>query len=43
MPADVITDFGYALYQAQIGEYPDIGKTLSGFGNASVIELIQDH
>lgn len=41
MPSDVIDDFG--LYQAQIGEYPDIGKTLSGFGSANVIELVQDH
>ena len=43
MPSDVIDDFGFGLYQAQIGEYPDIGKTLSGFGSANVIELAQDH
>ena len=43
MPEDVITDFGYGLYQAQIGKHPDIAKTLSGFGGASVIELVQDH
>lgn len=43
MPPDVVTDFGYGLYQAQIGDYPDIAKTLSGFGGASVIELVQDH
>ena len=43
MPAEVITDFGYGLYQAQLGEHPDIGKTLAGFGGANVIELIQDH
>lgn len=43
MPKDVITDFGYGLYQVQIGKYPDIAKTLSGFGGASVIELVQDH
>lgn len=43
MPEDVITDFGYGLYQAQTGKYPDIGKTLSGFGGASVVELVQDH
>lgn len=43
MPSDVIDDFGFGLYQAQIGEYPDIGKTLSGLGNANVIELVQDH
>ena len=39
MPVDVIDDFGFGIYQAQIGEYPDIGKTLSGFGGASVVEL----
>lgn len=43
MPEDVITDFGYGLYQAQIGKHPDTAKTLSGFGGANVIELVQDH
>lgn len=43
MPKDVMTNFGYGLYQAQMGTHPDIAKTLSGFGNANVIELIQDH
>lgn len=43
MPSEVIDDFGFGLYQAQIGDYPDIGKTLSGFGSANVIELVQDH
>ncbi|NGX38237.1 MAG: hypothetical protein K1000chlam2_01409 [Chlamydiae bacterium] len=43
MPADVIDDFGFGLYQAQIGKYPDTGKTLSGFGSANVIELVRDH
>lgn len=43
MPEDVITDFGYGLYQAQIMKHPDIGKPLSGFAGASVIELVQDH
>lgn len=38
----MITDFGYGLYQAQIGKHPDIAKTLSGFAGASVIELVQD-
>lgn len=42
MPEDVITDFGYGLFQAQIGKHPDIAKTLSGFGGAAVIELVQD-
>jgi phage-related protein len=43
MPSDVVNDFGFGLYQAQIGKHPDIGKTLMGFGGASVIELIKDH
>lgn len=43
MPFDVIDDFGYGLYQAQIGKLPDIGKTLTGFGGSSVIELVKDH
>lgn len=43
MPPEVVTDFGYGLYQAQIGEHPTIAKPLSGFGGTRVIELIQDH
>lgn len=43
MPDDVIDDFGFGLYQAQKGKFPDIGKILKGFGGASVIELVRDH
>lgn len=43
MPAKVVSEFGYGLYEAQIGEHPAIGKVLSGFGGASVIELVMDH
>ncbi len=43
MPEDVITNFGYGLYQAQMGKHPEIAKTLAGFGGASVIELVQDY
>lgn len=43
MPKDVVTDFGYGLYQAQLGKHPDMAKTLSGFGGANIIELVQDH
>ncbi len=39
MPEDVKSDFGFGLYQAQIGKHPDIGKTLSGFGGTNVVEL----
>ena len=43
MPEYIVTVFGDGLYQAQIGKYPDTAKTLSGFGGASVIELVQDY
>jgi phage-related protein len=40
MPPEVVTEFGYGLYQAQLGDHPDIAKPLSGFGGTSVIELV---
>ena len=43
MPSEVKTDFGYGLYQAQIGDFPDIAKPLRGFNGASVLELVEDH
>lgn len=43
MPEDVIMDFGYALYQAQLGEHPDIAKPLKGFGGAGVLELVGNY
>ena len=43
MPKDVIADFGHGLYQAQVGQHPDIAKPLLGFHGASVLELVQDH
>lgn len=39
LPKSVIKSFGYGLYQAQMGEYPDIAKTLKEFSGADVIEL----
>lgn len=42
MPSEIATDFGYGLYQAQLGEHPDIAKPLTGFGGASVLELIEN-
>jgi phage-related protein len=42
MPSDITADFGFGLYQAQIGALPDIGKPLRGFHGASVIELCLD-
>lgn len=43
MPREIVTDFGYGLYQAQLGEHPDIAKPLRGFSGASVLELVEDH
>ena len=34
---------GHGLHEAQLRNHPKIAKTLSGFGGASVLELIQDH
>lgn len=39
MPDDVKLDFGYHLYKAQLGDFPNTAKPLKGFGGASVIEL----
>ena len=33
--------FGYALYVAQTGKRPDNTKVLKGFGDASVLEVIE--
>ena len=43
MPEKVVTNFGYAIYQAQLGTHPDIGKPLKGFSGTEVIELVQNH
>lgn len=42
MPKATIRSFGYALFQAQMGQRPDIAKTFSGHGNADLIELVED-
>ena len=38
-PQDVITDVGYALYQAQLGKMPHNAKPLKGFGGAGILEV----
>jgi phage-related protein len=43
MPQEVRSEFGHGLHEAQIGAHPSIGKVLSGFRGASVIELVMDH
>ena len=42
-PAEVKDVIGYALYQAQLGRKSPIAKPLTGFGGASVLELIDDY
>ena len=40
MVKDVI---GYALYQAQMGLKAPLAKPLRGFGDAGVLEIVEDH
>ena len=41
LPADVVDAFGYALYLAQTGKRYDSTKMMKGFGDASVLEVIE--
>jgi phage-related protein len=41
LPADVVGVLGYALYIAQTGTRPDSTKVLMGFGDASVLEVVE--
>jgi phage-related protein len=41
LPRDVIKLFGYALYEAQVGRRHEQTKVLRGFGDASVLEVIE--
>jgi phage-related protein len=43
LPLSVRRIFGYALHAAQCGEKPPEAKPLKGFGDAGVLELIEDH
>ncbi len=40
LPARVIDEFGFGLYLAQVGLRHESSKILSGFGDASLLELI---
>jgi phage-related protein len=42
-PDDVKRAIGFALYQAQVGGKALSAKPLSGFGTASVLEVVQAH
>jgi phage-related protein len=43
LPAGVVDVFGYALYLSQTGKRHDNTKVLRGFGDASVLEVIESH
>ena len=42
LPADVRRFFGFALSMAQAGDKHDSAKVLKGFGDAGVIEVVED-
>ena len=42
-PDDVQQTIGYALYLAQLGDKHDQAKPLKGFGDARVLEIVEDH
>lgn len=42
MPDEVQQVFGFALFQAQIGQLYPAAKPLKGFGSAGVIEIVED-
>lgn len=42
MPAAVQDTFGYALHMAQVGGKYEHAKPLSGFGSATVLEVVED-
>ena len=41
LPPSVVDTFGYALYLAQTGRRHEQTKILGGFGDASVIEVVE--
>ena len=42
LPTDVRRLFGFALSLAQAGDQRDAAKVLKGFGNAGVLEVVED-
>jgi phage-related protein len=42
-PDDVQDAMGFALYQAQVGNWHDNMKPLKGFVGSGLVELIEDH
>ena len=40
LPTKVIDEFGFGLYLAQVGRRHESSRILSGFGDASLVELV---
>lgn len=43
MPNDVQDIFGYALHLAQLGNKHSRAKVISGFGDAGILEVVEDY
>jgi len=43
LPEGVVDEIGHALYQAQKGEKSDKAKPFKGFGNAAVLEIVENN
>lgn len=43
LPDEVQDEIGHALYQAQKGEKSDRAKPFKGFGNAAVLEIVENN
>ena len=43
MPDEVKSVFGYAIFQAELGEKHPDAKPLKGFGGAGVLEVVDDY
>lgn len=43
LPDEVRSVFGFAIYQAELGEKHPDAKPLQGFGGAGVLEVVEDH
>lgn len=41
LPTEVVSEFGFALFQAQVGEQHVCAKVLEGFGGAGVLEVVE--
>jgi phage-related protein len=41
LPTEVVSEFGFALFQAQVGEQHVCAKVLKGFGGAGVLEVVE--